>query len=336
MILPEVVLGRALANGFKTLRNDPKIIDTLFKNLTQQQLSNLKNSVLTQPISVAMNYPKVDALTLPALILTLKNESEAQPFLGNHMGTTPDYGLPEEFGYDMLGTGSTVGSTSDTAGLGKLVSGPLDIESASSSTVTISEDSLAAFTVFVESLHQYNSGSYILYVIEGPGSGYSYPILRITNNTIDIEDSFVVGLTNQSRVAIRDGATVYETVGESSRILGENSVATRSGVNYESLYQLEVLSSSQSEVLYLYALVKAILISQTPFLEGQGIQALKISGSDFAPKSEYLPTDCFARALTLNFTYGFALVEELANPTRIDVIIYPNDEDGLEIATIVI
>ncbi len=252
------------------------------------------------------------------------------------MGSSPDNGLPDEFSHDVLGTETSAGSTSTLKGLGKAVTPALEVESATSTKVFIGTNSLEALSAFTASLSDYNSNNYIVYVVSGPGEGQSKQILRITSTFIDIEGSFSISLTNQSVIVIRDGSTVssFEDVGEPSRMFSTNSITTRMGVNYDAQYQLEVLASNQEQVLFLYAVIKTILISQTYFLESQGIQSLKLSGSDFSPKSEYLPTDVFCRAMTLNFVYAFSFVEEFANPSRIDVIILPNDEFEIPIASI--
>lgn len=330
-VLPEVILQRALRDGLQTIRNSPKLLNTIFYNLSQKQQEDVKEFVLKQPISFYVNYPRTD-IKVPAIIMTLQNESEDQTYLGNHMGTTPDYGLPETFSHDVLGSGYTAASISDTSGLPKMVCGPLSLDGASSSSVTLDTGSITAVQEFLETIAPTTSGNFVMYVVSGTGAGYSYSVSQFNSDSIDIEGSFTVQLDNQSVIVIRDGSDTVKTVGEPSRFLNQNSIATRYGVDYGAQYQLEIIAGHQEQALYLYALVKIILISQTPFLEGQGLKALKLSGSDFAPKSDYLPTDVFSRALTLQFTYAFSYVEELITPTRILVKIYPNDEDTLLVA----
>ncbi len=39
--------------------------------------------------------------------------------------------------------------------------------------------------------------------------------------------------------------------------------------------------------------------------------ALQMSGSDFAPRSEFLPNEVFQRVMILRFTYPFSFIQEL-------------------------
>jgi hypothetical protein len=65
--------------------------------------------------------------------------------------------------------------------------------------------------------------------------------------------------------------------------------------------------------------LKAILFAQREFLEAQGIMALKLSGTDLAPRSELLPDEIFTRSMTLQFTYPFDFMidQEVAKEIRL-------------------
>jgi hypothetical protein len=112
-------------------------------------------------------------------------------------------------------------------------------------------------------------------------------------------------------VDIRYAELAEGTYGQPVRSYATNHLGqVRLGANYDGQYQLEILAGNQEEVIYLYTVLKAVLFAQRKFLEAEGIMALKISGTDLAPRSELLPDEVFNRSMTLQFTYPFAFIVE--------------------------
>ena len=333
-VLPEIVIQRALTDGIRFLREDPRILDVLFKRLSQVQRDELKKFVAKQPIDFSVNFPRKQALKLPGLVLTLKTEEEAQTFMGNMMGTSsneeniPSADISND---DLLGSGQHAGTIAPSSGRGKILQGPLNVAATETGNggddtrITFDTDSTVELLEFVQSINQSNPGSMDLQVVQGPGAGEVKGMIKITGDSIDIEESFEVQLTDQSVVVVRE-ASACDTIGEPSGIYASSARnLVQKGVNYDVQYQLSIIAGQQDEVLYLYAVTKAVLLSKTSFLEGQGLQAMRISGTDFAPRAEYLPTEAFQRTMILKFVSPFAFLEEIESAGAIDLNLTPED-----------
>ncbi len=327
-VLPEVVIQRALSDGIRAIRKDPRVIKVLFRSLPQVQQEAIKEFITKKTIDFSVNYPRKQSLKLPALVLLLKTEEEAQTFLGNHMGTSVSGLIPSsDISFDdVLGSGQHAGTVSDSSGLPKTVTQTMQVDTAVDFRITFDGDSAAELLDFVLSINQSNPGCLDLYVVSGPGEGQVKSIIRLTSNSIDIQDPFEVQLTDQSVVVIREASNPGASIGEPSSIYPSSSKSlSEEGVNYETQYQLSVLAGHQEEVLYLYAITKVVLLSTRSFLEEQGIMALKLSGSDFGIRPEYLPNEAFQRSLTLRFTYPFSFIKELETASAIELTIAPDD-----------
>lgn len=323
-IIPEVILHKAIIQGFRQIRKDSRLIDVIFKNTHQTQLAQIKDFLLGTSIDFSINYPKKD-FRVPALCLILKSEDEAQTFLGDVLGAsgsdpfTPD----PELSIDTLGGHAT--SISTSRGLPRKIAGPLAVShQEGTSTIYFQEDQLE----IVQQITEEAIGCLKLYVVGGAGQGYSYNILRIRNDSLDIAVPFEVYLDNTSLVDLRVPNDPELSVGEPSRVYNTQAALVRKGVNYEVTYHLHILAEHQDQVIYLYTLVKALLLAQRVFLESQGIQVLKISGSDFVTRAEMLPDESFSRQMTLTFTYPFSFLEdeEAFSSIAIDILPEPADD----------
>lgn len=313
-IVPEIILQRVFVAGLRKIRQDPRMLDVLFKNLGQKQLAEIKEFLTKTPINFSVNYPRTD-LKVPALVLLLKNELEAQTFLGDIMGTEPG----EDSSFDTLGGGGV----STTSGLPKLWLGNLGVTSATTTRLYFLD---ADYERINELLDTENLGAANLHVTAGSGAGKVYPITRINTDYLDIEGTFDPQLSTTSIVDIRDDFDPELAMGEPSQVYdASRNDLWRIGSNYDVQYQLEVLAGHQDEVIYLYSILKALLLANRETLEAQGIMALKISGSDFAPRSEYLPSDVFQRTMILQFTYPFSFLKEIDAASSIVLRISPDD-----------
>lgn len=321
-VVPEIIIQKALVGGFQALKADTRLMDTLFQNVSQQMLFDMKEYILKTPIDFAVNYPKKGQLNTPAIVLILRSEGEAETFLGDFMGVSGDFGVVEQ---DMMVDTETNsgGSTSGLDGLGTPLVQGLTVDNSTGSTVTISTTSLTEYRecAYLELL---SGACHQLVVVAGTGIGQTYNILSVSNNSLDIDQPFTIDLDISSVVDIRRVGEVH-TEGEPSRVFKSNETLERIGVHYDAQYQLQILAGHQDEVIYLYSIVKALLLSQRPFLEGQGMMVFKLSGSDFAPRGEYLPSDVFMRVLNIQFTYPFEFYRSLEVANSLEICITPDE-----------
>lgn len=300
--MPEVLLERVVVNGFRKIRQDPKILDALFRHLSQVQLQQIKDYILTHSIDFSINFPR-EVVKAPAVVIVLKNETEAQTFLGDMMGDSSDPFVPDpDLSYDLLGT-SVV---SNTSGLPRKLA-TLAVAWSDADTVYFAEDQ----EDIVGSLQEDPPGSMTLHVISGTGVGSVYNVLRFRSDSLDIDGTFDPYLDDTSVVELRVAYDPELAVGEPSRSYDSDARnLVRLGMNYEASYQIHVFAGAQDEVIYLYTLLKAMFVSQRAFLEAQGLMALGIGGSDLAPRSEYVPSEVFQRVMTIKFVYPFSFLQE--------------------------
>jgi len=325
-VLPEIILQRSIINGMQGIRSDPRIINLLFKNLPEVQQEQIKQYMLTKIIDFNLNYPKTE-VKVPAIILLLKTESESNQFLGDLMGVHPNYGMPDQdMAIDTLG-GNGGATISPTAGLPALVLGNLHVLSQVNMVDTgVRPYSVVRFTEedqeVLEAFFSENSSwpPLAIHVVSGAGAGQVKIIDSICSDRLDIEGIFEVNCNETSIIDIRLAEDKELAYGQPTRQYDvNNKTQRRIGANYEVQYQLEVLAGSQEEVIYLYCILKAILFAQRDFLEAQGVMALRISGTDLAPRSELLPDEVFTRSMTLQFSYPFDFILEQEAIKRIQI-----------------
>ncbi len=307
-VIPEYVLQNTLVRGIRALRQDPRLIRNLFKDLPQKQVQAISEFVQKKNFSFNINYPQKD-ISLPGFVLIMKNEQEAETFMGNSLGAGPGVLEADEIG-DLIDPGFQAGTVSDSSGLSKLLLGPLNVSTQVDSRITLDASGEAELTEFIQQFTGGNLPCLFLHIVQGPGAGEILPILRMGPDYIDTVGAFSVQLTTDSKVVIREANNTGAAIGEPSREFSlEEKSLIRRGANYDAQYQLHIVAGRQDEVLYLYAIVKQILLSQTPYMEEKGIMALRLSASDFAPKSELLPTESFQRTMNLQFKYPFSFVQ---------------------------
>lgn len=333
-VIPEIVLHNVIVRGLREIRKDPRILDVLFKNLDQSTLQSMKDVVLNQSINFTINYPRADSLKLPTISLLLKTERESQTFLGDIMGASPHYGMPDqEHTIDTLG--GHAGSETDAQGLPRLIVGgirveELQLDGANNTTTVIWPE---AEVDRISSALEANQGvaCFKLIVSAGTGAGQEFMITRISSNSLDIEGTFDPQLDSSSLLDIREVADTGLAIGEPSRVYPAGATNFyRRGANFAVQYQLSIMAGHQDEVLYLYSVLKGLLFSQKMFMEEQGMYALQVTGSDFAPRTEFLPSEVFQRVLTIDFIYPFSFLQEQETFTEIQLRLRPTDTNTLE------
>jgi len=318
-VLPEIILQCAIINGFVAIRKDPRIINMLFKNLPLVQQEQIKRYILENQIDFNINYPRTE-IKVPSIIMLMKTENESQEFLGDVMGAPPHYNMPDQdMAVDTLG-GGTAASVSEMDSLPRLILGGLRVATQIPTDVTLPGGPSSSALTFVpddqdlinEVFSQRSNWPCLqLHVVAGAGAGQRKLINLISSDQLDIVGTFDVNCNSSSIVDIRYAEGAEGTYGQPVRSYAVNHLGQiRLGANYDGQYQLEVLAGNQEEVIYLYTVLKAVLFAQRRFLEAEGIMALKISGTDLAPRSELLPDEVFNRSMTLQFTYPFSFIME--------------------------
>jgi hypothetical protein len=335
-IIPEILIQRTLRAGLESFRKDPRTIDSLFKNLSQATVTRIKDLVLNQSIGFYVNYPRQD-LTIPSFVLILKNESEGQSWLGDLAGASPHYNMPDQdMAIDTLGGHGA--STSTMRGLPEKEFGPFgpeaitlhealdDPSTIERTRVVFRSDTAASFAECIWEPKKGQLGPLNAHVVQGAGAGKVYQVIDIDPEGFDIAGTFVPQLDSSSLIDLRSVDDTGLAVGEPSRVYPVDATnIVRRGSNYDVTYQLHVVAGHQEEVLFLYSIAKALLLSQKRFLEEQGIIALKLSGTDFSPKSEYLPSEVFTRVLMLQFVSPFYFLDEIEVAKRIQFTVMARD-----------
>jgi len=139
-----------------------------------------------------------------------------------------------------------------------------------------------------------------------------------TGSTLHITGRSVRGTTEEPH-AIGDDIIMKRL----ERYLGVHSLST---------YRVDVVGDNGDLVLWMQALVKAILLMKRHRLSDLGFDSIKVSSSDFAPRPALYPAHVYLRAMTVQGRVEFAFPEELAvtlnvelNPTITGVIMSGGD-----------
>lgn len=326
-IIPEIVIQRTIINGLKLIKTNPKVIDNLFINLDQTNLSRARDFLINNTISFAINYQKQEALKVPALVLTLQRESESEVFLGNMLGTSISYKYPDqEIVVDTLG--GHAASISTTSNLPAKLADKVPVLSGNGRSIEISldyvDDLKEAYKVF---RHSYVN----VHVVGGTGAGQVRRVssMNLRAGILKISEALDTPLDATSLIDLRAVTNPLASSGEPTRLYTENEGHfEKTGRNFDVTYNLTIAGSSQYEVLYLYAILKAILLAQVPYLEKEGLQDISISGSEFAPRGDYLPDVVYTRSLNITFKYTFGFISELGTIKNINLAIIPLDHTG--------
>lgn len=325
-IVPEILIQRAIINGFGAIRKDPRIIHALFKNLPLNQQEAIKKYVTESPIDFSVNYPRTE-IKVPAIILVLKNERESQNFLFDVMGAPPNYQMPDQdIHMDVLG--GTAASTSTLGGLPPLLVGGIGILRTEADLRLIVPDGPSQERINEAFYGQSSVPPLNLHVVSGTGAGTVHRICSITSRCIEVLVPLAEPLDTTSVVDIRYAEHAELAYGNPVRVYDKQPNQLRLGANYESTYQIEVMAGNQEEVIYLYTVLKAILFSQRTFFEAQGIMSARISGTDFTPRNEFTPEDVYVRSMTFSFIYPFSFLVEQEAFKKLNIVLTntkPND-----------
>jgi len=303
-LMPEFIFRAVIARGMRTIRQDTRFLDQLFRNLDQQSAADMRNFILNSKISIDVNYPR-DILKLPAIIILLKSENESQAFLNDQMGidSVPDEMTYDDFsgsGYDVLGGAA---SASGMTGLGLLKSGPHQVAAATNNTIRIADSPWR--------IDQWKVGKHTAAILSGTGVGQRREIVANGQNNLMVSPNWTVNPNTTSVFEIRGAAG--EIIGEPRSIYTRESAhhIERLGGYYNMSYQIQIVAQNPELAIYLHAIIKSIFTLSRVFLESQGIINMKMGATDFIPRTEYQPDHAYMRALNIDFIHPFDVFVEL-------------------------
>jgi hypothetical protein len=327
-ILPEYILQQVLVRGIRAFREDDSLVRMLFRNLHQDDVDGFCEFLRDHTIDISLNFP-AEPITVPSVIVALKSESESQGFLGELLqppqsvkNTGHPFPMEEiESPATVLGGGSVenVGLTSEFIGT--------PIRATGSTINTLNFALIPPFNVS----DPFEFDNLQIVIMEGLGAGQTRDVLSVTPNgasqsvTVRVSDWLI--LPDSTSIFSFKTSNEPGVTGEPSKLFTASTPVERTGSQYRVSYQLLISGPNSEITLFLYALVKAIVIIQRDYLLQNGFLNVKMSGTDFVTKPEYLPTLAYSRALILEFEHSFDVYMELEPLTRIRLQIGVFDPD---------
>lgn len=323
-ILPETILQTVIVRGFRTFREDNRYLDQLLRNLDQRSAAEMRDLLQKQRIDISLNYPK-DPPKMPAIILTLKQESEAQAFLNDQMGidSIPEAMTFDSFEDEELDVLGGAASASTLSGLGLLKDGPLQAAGATNNTLRITEVRWDHDEWLVESC--------VVNVLNGTGRGQTRTISGNNKTTLIVEPNWTINPDSTSVFEIRTPAD--ETVGEPRSLYTreEAQFVERLGGIYKQTWQVIIMGTNQVQTIILHAILKSIMTISRMWLEKQGVINLQMSASDYMPSQELLPTKAYMRVMNLDFLYHFDVFVGLTDLATAFRIVLEDGDDELSV-----
>jgi len=332
-VAPEFILQQALVKGFRRFREDQRFVDTLFHNLTQSDLNVLRKFFREKSVDLCLNYPDQD-LKLPAIVILLKSENESQAFLNDLMqdeSSFAEMGQPFPSDEELLGDSTIAGrgSVSSVSMGPQLKMIPTTaLNGSTASTLLLAEDTFTIVDPFEEDV--------FIVVLEGIGAGQNRQIVSIEPELhrvkITITPPWDTIPDSTSVVQIVTALDAEGITGEPSKLFTTDDVLERRGSIYRNSYHLMILAQNAELTIFLYNAIKAMFVIERNFMIKQGIMNFQMSGTDFAPRSEYMPTLAYQRALMVEFDYSFDVIIPPDEPSAryLRVVVASPDSNGFD------
>jgi len=336
-IIPEYILQQVLVRGLRAFREDSTLVAMLFRNLHQDDVAGIQEFLRDHSVDIALNYPAAP-ISVPSIVITLKNESESQGFLGDLMQPPRSIqATGHPFPMDDLDDPATIlggGSVSDVDLTSGFINTPIRATGATGNTISFALQ--APFNIS----DPFEFDNIQLVILEGQGAGQTRDVLNITPNSasrtvsVRVSTAWTVLPNSTSVLSFRTRDEVGST-GEPSKLFNSQSNIERTGAQYKVSYQLLITGPNPEMALFLYAIVKAIMLININYLLKSGFMNLRLSGTDFVSKPEYLPDLAYSRALIMEFDHSFDVYMEVdaIKKIRLDIGVYdPNvgDSSGVE------
>jgi len=128
------------------------------------------------------------------------------------------------------------------------------------------------------------------------------------------------GLLGSGEFFFNDGVSstnsIYEDgglVGDPRKIFDRDKSIYKEvkGSGYACSYLLQIMTDNQNFTIFLYHVIRFIVMSNIHNFTANGIHELRLSGTDFLPQAAQQPNFIFMRGINMNFTYfaDYFLVE---------------------------
>ena len=331
-IVPEYVIQQVLVQGIRKFREDGNLVSMLFRNLNQDDVNGLIQFMRNETIDIALNWPDA-GIKVPAIVISLKSESESQAFLGEVMQSATNVahtGTP--FRKDVLtAPASTLGSGS--LGVPGIEEFSLEdpVQATGSTSTSVFVDTVSPFNV--EDPFEVRFDEELLVVVrEGTGAGQRRAVSTIVPNRATGDTEITV---TSNWATLPDATSILEfqatsqrgSTGEPSKLFEPDQFIERLGAHYSASYQLLVVGPNQELTIFLYAMVKAMFTINLGYLQRHGFIEPRLGGTDFVAKSEYLPELAYQRALILEFQHAFDVYLTPELVTGINIGLSVNDPD---------
>lgn len=322
--IPEFILQTVIVRGIQALRKDVTLVDQLFRNLSQDHQQQMRKFISGGAIDLCINYPRKE-LMVPAIVILLRSESEAQAYLGDSMGFDCE---PEVLGYEggvapeVLGG---VGSLEEVNRRRITVFGPWRAFSSTNNTLRVDEPES-----FVSNCYAAD-GEFSVHLVGGTGAGQVRDIIDNNGDTLLVDKNWTVNPDATTIFEIRKRG--HEVVGEPSSLYDrkntkQSRITERRGALYGLQYQIQVVGRNPESTIYLYMILKALFTLQRQFLERQGIIDMQMGGTDFVNRPEYLPDLAYMRAMNISFKVPFDVFQIEENIAEQFQIVLDACDDG--------
>jgi hypothetical protein len=339
-IMPEFVLQSVLVKGIRTLRENPNLIDMLFRNLHQQDVVALRKFIRDNTIDIALNWPNA-SVKIPSVIISLKSESESQAMLGNLIqGPTniaaTDRPFPtDESSVANMGDGSLTTVGAPVPGI------PVDpITATGGTSTTLTFATLPGFKF--DDPFEITEGELIVVIRSGTGAGQRRKVSNIVvdenGSTVNVTMAWGTSPDNTSVFEFQHNLNLAYT-GEPSKLFKKDAVLERIGAQYKPTYQVIIVGPDAEMTIFLYAMIKAIFFINQRYLHRHGMINVRMSGTDFVARPEYFPDLAYQRALIVEFdhTFDVYLEPEIVRQLQIGVYVYDEDvTDGSGVGRVVV
>lgn len=337
-VIPEFVLQSVLVKGIRTLRENPNLIDMLFRNLHQQDVVALRKFVRDNTIDIALNWPN-ESVKVPSVIISLKSEGESQAMLGNLLqGPTNIAATGQPFPVDSsvadMGDGSLTTVGAPIPGI------PVDpITATGGTSTTLAFETLPGFNF--DDPFEITEGELIVVIRSGTGAGQRRKVSSITvdrgGSTVNVTVAWGTTPDNTSVFEFQHNLNLAYT-GEPSKLFKKDAVLERIGAQYKPTYQVLIVGPDAEMTIFLYAMIKSIFFINQRYLHRHGMINVRMSGTDFVARSEYFPDLAYQRALIIEFdhTFDVYLEPEIVQQLQIGVYVYDDDDvtDGLGVGRV--
>jgi len=118
-----------------------------------------------------------------------------------------------------------------------------------------------------------------------------------------------------------------DLLGEPQRLFKEGIPISQQGAGYNATFRIFVRGLNYYLTVFLYNIVKAILIQNRLLLDQNGVHNMILSGGSVSVDTELLPEPVYTRTLDINFMYLFDLYTKAPVISSLEVSILETSEN---------